>query len=638
MASVFLSYDRDDSDKARTLAVALEKAGHSVWWDLHVRGGAQFGKVIEEALKAADVVVVLWSKQSIESAWVKDEASAGRDSGRLVPLSLDGTLAPMGFRQFQTIDFSRWKGRGKSAEFQALLVAVDAFEPSGPEKEPSPPPPPPARPKIKVRRPWLIGAAAAILLVVLGLSLAFWRPWNGSGPAVVAVRASDQNAASQALARDLVVQLGELRPVLSSSMQLVSSDSRKSETPDLVFQAAALGAGGGANLILSDSRDQVLWSKQFNDPSTNAADRRQQIAVTAAGVLRCALQEASGDYGRLQGDARQAFLDACAALGDIQWDTRSLIKPLRQVTEVAPKFRPAWAKLLMVEENAATLPGNPNAADTQRALRHDIKRARELFPDMAEASLAEYAANPDLSYFDGEALLDKAKSQDPDNPDVLVDHAGIMWAVGRVSDSLDDLQRAAQLDPLSPVIQSFLIRTLAYSGRLQEAKAVLAHAKQLWPGTQSVRQAEDTIEARYGDFERSLRQSGDYQLPGMALYVEARKNPTDANVARYVDFLARDPGDRDRIGFGIQGLGEMNRVDEIYSLLAIVPVETVLKDNTYILFRPWLANARADPRFMTVAKRLGLVSYWRKSGHWPDFCSDAGLKYDCKTEAARLSG
>src|SRR6185503_12452342 len=80
MASVFLSYDRDDGDRARQFARALEKAGHQVWWDLHVRGGAQFSKVIEEALKAADVVVVLWSKESIESPWVRDEAGAGRDS------------------------------------------------------------------------------------------------------------------------------------------------------------------------------------------------------------------------------------------------------------------------------------------------------------------------------------------------------------------------------------------------------------------------------------------------------------------------------------------------------------------------------------------------------------------------------
>jgi hypothetical protein len=64
MPGVFLSYDRDDTDRARPFAAALEKAGHAVWWDLHVRGGAQFSKVIEEALKAADAVVVLWSKHS----------------------------------------------------------------------------------------------------------------------------------------------------------------------------------------------------------------------------------------------------------------------------------------------------------------------------------------------------------------------------------------------------------------------------------------------------------------------------------------------------------------------------------------------------------------------------------------------
>src|SRR3954451_18388592 len=91
MAVVFLSYDRDDSAVAKVIATALEKAGHEVWWDLHVRGGAQFSKVIEEALKAADTVVVLWSANSIESAWVRDEAAAGRDSGRLIPATIDGT-------------------------------------------------------------------------------------------------------------------------------------------------------------------------------------------------------------------------------------------------------------------------------------------------------------------------------------------------------------------------------------------------------------------------------------------------------------------------------------------------------------------------------------------------------------------
>lgn len=636
MASVFLSYNRYDDGKARRMARAMEKAGHSVWWDLHVRGGAQFSKAIEDALQAADVVVVLWSKSSVDSAWVRDEAAAGRDSGRLIPLSLDGTSPPLGFRQFQTLNFSRWTGSGRAIEFQTLLAAIGAFESNKDKRNLEAHPPPTAGHHIDLRQSWLIAVTVAVLVVVFGLSLAFWRPWNRAGPAVVAVRASAQDAASQALARDLAVQLGSLRSVLSNSMQLANPNSRKSERPDLIFQTAALATGEGANLVLSNAKDEVLWSKQFDDPKTDAADRRQQIAYAAAGVLRCALQESSGKYGRLPSDMRQAYLDACAAFADINWDTRSLIQPLRHVTEAAPNFRPAWAKLLMAEIGAASFPDNVNAADTKRALRLDLIRARKLFPDMAEATVAEYRAASNPGFSDGIALLDKAKAQDPDNPDVLTEHSLLMVSVGRIADSLDDLQRAAQLDPLSPVTQSFLIRGLAYAGRTGEARAALTRAEQLWPGTDTVRQAKGTIDLRYGDFEKVLHENGDYELPGMALYVAARKNPTDANVAQFMDFLSKSRGDSDRLSFGIQGLGEMNRVKEIYDLLAAAPVETALKTNTYVLFRPWLARARSDPRFMTIAERLGLMSYWQDSGHWPDFCSDPGLGYDCKAQAAKV--
>src|SRR3954452_10699906 len=136
MAGVFLSYDRDDTDRARHFARALEKAGHEVWWDLHVRGGAQFSKVIEKALNAADAVVVLWSANSVESAWVRDEAGAGRDSGRLVPVSIDGTEPPLGFRQFQTADLSRWKGRGNPPQLDMFLTDVATLASSSKEAAP----------------------------------------------------------------------------------------------------------------------------------------------------------------------------------------------------------------------------------------------------------------------------------------------------------------------------------------------------------------------------------------------------------------------------------------------------------------------------------------------------------------------
>ncbi|MGH6910602.1 MAG: hypothetical protein ACREEG_10480, partial [Phenylobacterium sp.] len=39
------------------------------------------------------------------------------------------------------------------------------------------------------------------------------------------------------------------------------------------------------------------------------------------------------------------------------------------------------------------------------------------------------------------------------------------------------------------------------------------------------------------------------------------------------------------------------------------------------LFGPETAAMREDPRFIPIVQRLGLLDYWRSSGHWPDFCA-----------------
>lgn len=103
MAQIFLSYSRRDADFAKAFATGLMESGHTVWWDKRISGGAKFAAEIEQALDAAEVVIVLWSRNAVSSPWVLDEAAEARDTGRLVPVALDGCKPPLGFRQFQTI-------------------------------------------------------------------------------------------------------------------------------------------------------------------------------------------------------------------------------------------------------------------------------------------------------------------------------------------------------------------------------------------------------------------------------------------------------------------------------------------------------------------------------------------------------
>lgn len=123
---IFLSYTRAEIDDARKIITLLEQADMDVWWDGLLEGGVTYLRATEAALEGADCVVVLWSKLSVESSWVRDEAQSGRERGCLVPLSLDGTMAPLGFRQIQLIDISGWNGGADAREGKQIVAAIQS--------------------------------------------------------------------------------------------------------------------------------------------------------------------------------------------------------------------------------------------------------------------------------------------------------------------------------------------------------------------------------------------------------------------------------------------------------------------------------------------------------------------------------
>lgn len=123
MADVFISYAREDRDWVERLADVLERAGLSVWWDSRQRYGKSFEAQIVEELGLAKSVVVVWSKASLASDWVKDEAQDGRERGILLPILKDGVLPPLGFKQLHSADFTGWNG-GPHKELAGVVDAL----------------------------------------------------------------------------------------------------------------------------------------------------------------------------------------------------------------------------------------------------------------------------------------------------------------------------------------------------------------------------------------------------------------------------------------------------------------------------------------------------------------------------------
>ena len=126
MSDIFISYAREDRDKAKALAELFQQQDWSVWWDRNIPPGRSFDEVIEEALGAAKCVVVLWSKNSASSDWVKGEAGEALQRKILVPARIDSANVPLEFRRLQTVDLSDWKGDAVHPELSGLLEAVAA--------------------------------------------------------------------------------------------------------------------------------------------------------------------------------------------------------------------------------------------------------------------------------------------------------------------------------------------------------------------------------------------------------------------------------------------------------------------------------------------------------------------------------
>jgi len=129
MADVFLSYAREDQDRARAIAGALEARRWSVFWDRKLLGGQEFRPVLERELQSARCVVVLWSERSLASPFVRDEAAEALN-GRLVPVLIDPVLPPLGFREIQHVDLSRWHGDPADDDFLRFASAVQAIAPA----------------------------------------------------------------------------------------------------------------------------------------------------------------------------------------------------------------------------------------------------------------------------------------------------------------------------------------------------------------------------------------------------------------------------------------------------------------------------------------------------------------------------
>jgi len=370
MAEIFISYARPDEPRASRVADVLRADGYRVWRDDELPAHRAYVEVIEERLKSANAVIVLWSAEATKSEWVRAEADAARHLGTLVQGTLDGGMPPLPFNQIQCADLNGWEGDVDTPGWRKLLASVHSLAPVVKEA-----------PAGRARR-------RQVCVCVLPFQ-------NMSGDA-------EQEYFSDGISEDITTDLSKI-----SALAVIARNTAftfKGQSVDICDLAKKLGvshvlegsvrkAGGrvriNAQLIDGDSGDH-LWAERYDRDLEDIFAIQDEISKAIVHALKIKLlpeeEKALEQRGTTNVEAYKLYLLArqywmTGNHGDLRREER-VMRICGRAVEIDPYYAQAWALLAMAQSSLRY--GYGRNVDDGFAAAHT---AIAIDPNIAEAHL-----------------------------------------------------------------------------------------------------------------------------------------------------------------------------------------------------------------------------------------------------------
>lgn len=444
MPDIFLSYSRDDQATARRFAQGLKDEGFEVWWDQTLHSGDPYDRITEQALKDAKAVVVLWSRSSVESRWVRAEATIADRHGILVPVMIEDCDRPLMFELTQAPDLCRWKGNTDDPLWREFVADVRRYVAGKVDAVPAPP----AGPGVTHRSRWLIATVLALLLTAAAAWL-HWKPAPPSvagaprttarieGPVSIAVLPfvdmtgeGHEQALAEGLPEEIsnwLAQIPQFRVVARTS-----AFAFRGANQDVRAAGRALGAThvlegsvrrGGEMVrvtvqLVAAADGYHLWSRTFDLPDDNPLRIEDAVSRAVAEALDARLSEET----------------------ERRWNARVAREP--QSYDLYLKGRHEQGQRTAAHNlRAMDLYGRAIAQDGSFALAY-VGLAETLLNSVALNGRTLAEVSPEVI-----TLLDRVDEFGPPLPEALAARGWLAMEEYRTRDAMELMQRAVALNP-----------------------------------------------------------------------------------------------------------------------------------------------------------------------------------------------
>ena len=492
MSHVFISYARSTAKQAQQVAAVLRGLGHQVWLDDAIPAHRAYADVIEERLREAKAVVVIWSAEAAKSEWVRSEADRARAERKLVQLTVDGTALPMPFDQIQCADLAGWQGDLAAAGWKKVAESVAELlggpTPAREAGHPRSTPPQAATPDTfsVALAPFAdpTGAAAGDdftdgLVAEIATALARF-------PDLLVMDASPAS-----VARDLLegsvrrsgarVRINvQLRDAAQGERVWAERFDSALEDPFALQDDVANAVAGRVEAAVLTHETRRIASRPVESLSTHELWLRARETIRRAGLEQVDEIEALSEravaldsgYGRglaflaIALGFRIAYAGAGADVAQLKARFTDIINRAMLAGTDDPEVLVFVAEALLLADADMVV---------ARAL---VDRALKMNPALAVGwDIAGNVRMQGGEYEEALARYERCMHLDPKSPwrtYVWPSMAGCLVTMGRYEEAIVLAKEGLQIGPNNPWAAASLIAALAHSGRIVEARAALA--------------------------------------------------------------------------------------------------------------------------------------------------------------------